>query len=142
MNEDTRLTVRMSVIIIVSILAALLLMTSCAGTKYVTVPEYHYRDSVRTVYQRDSIHQKDSIFMFSKGDTVFHEHYNTMYKEFYHRDTLCVQTKDSIKVPYPVQVTKTVNKLHWWQKVLAWLGAIFIGVIGFNIFMFIKKKSI
>src|SRR5574344_902601 len=74
--------------------ALISMFTGCTKTKYVPVPEYHYKDSVRVVNQRDSIYSRDSIFVYSKGDTIYHEHFNMKYKEFLHNDTIVVNRVD------------------------------------------------
>ena len=60
---------------IILLLVALALIASavcsCTTTKYVTVPEYHLRDTTKMVYQRDSIYSRDSIYMYTKDDTIF-----------------------------------------------------------------------
>ena len=123
-------------------LVALPLVCSCTTTKYVTVPEYHYRDTARIVYQRDSIYQRDSVYLYSKGDTVFREHFNVKYREFYHRDTLNIVRSDSVRVPYPVVKDKVVYSLHWWQKPFYYLGIIAAIIICIYIIRWLVKKGI
>jgi hypothetical protein len=94
------------------------LLASCTTTRYVSVPEYHYRDSVRVVNHRDSIYQRDSVYLYVKGDTIYHEHYNTQYREFLHNDTLVINKVDSINKPYPVE-----KKLSSTQKYYLWIGS-------------------
>jgi len=130
------------IIAVILLLIIAMAVCSCTTTKYVTVPEYHLRDSTKMVYQRDSIFQKDSIYMYFKGDTIFHEHYNIKYREFYHRDTLNIVRADSIKVPYPVVKDKIVYQLHWWQKGPYYLGWVAILIICIYIIMWCIKKGI
>ena len=125
-----------------AMLLALMAICSCTTTKYVTVPEYHYRDTARIVYQRDSIYSRDSIYMYAKGDTVFREHFNVKYREFYYRDTLNIVRADSIKVPYPVVKDKIVYQLHWWQKGPYYIGWIAILALLIYIIMWLVKKNI
>lgn len=104
--------------------------TSCKSVRYVTVPEYHYKDSVRVVNHRDSIYSRDSIFVYSKGDTIYHEHFNMKYKEFLHNDTIVVNRVDSVRVPYPVEKIVTKHKMYFFQKLFMWGGIIsLIGII-------------
>ena len=104
--------------------------TSCKSVRYVTVPEYHYKDSVRVVNHRDSIYSRDSIFVYSKGDTIYHEHFNVKYKEFLHNDTIVVNRVDSVRVPYPVEKIVTKHKMYFFQKLFMWGGIIsLIGII-------------
>lgn len=104
------------------------LLGSCK-TKYVNVPEYHevvvhHHDTLTT---RDSIYQKDSIYMWMQGDTVWKEKFSVLYKDRWrerivYRDS--VKT-DSVRVPYPV----VTNKMRWQDKV-AYIGTgIFISLV-------------
>lgn len=121
------------------VVCAIISLCSCTTTKYVTVPEYHFRDSVRVVHHRDSVFNRDSVFMYVRGDTVYHEHYNTIYKEHYYSDTINNVYRDSIFKPYKVVETKTVNKLHWWQKGFLWVGIAAIIALITGIFIRLKK---
>lgn len=94
-------------------------------TKYVTVPEYHnvYVEKHDTLTTRDSIYQRDSVYMYMRGDTVWKEKFSILYKDRWrerivYRDSIKV---DSISVPYPVYV----KKMRWQDK-LAYVG---IGII-------------
>ena len=110
------------------------MFTGCTTTKYVPVPEYHYKDSVRVVNHRDSIYSRDSIFVYSKGDTIYHEHFNMKYKEFLHNDTIVVNRVDSVRVPYPVEKTVVKHALFAYQRFFMWIGIIsLVGIIAFVI---------
>ena len=120
--------------------ALISMFTSCTTTKYVPVPEYHYKDSVRVVNRRDSIYSRDSIFVYSKGDTIYHEHFNMKYKEFLHNDTIVVNRVDSVRVPYPVEKTVVKHALFAYQRFFMWIGIIsLVGIISFVIWR-IKRK--
>ena len=114
--------------------ALISMFTGCTTTKYVPVPEYHYKDSVRVVNHRDSIYSRDSIFVYSKGDTIYHEHFNMKYKEFLHNDTIVVNRVDSVRVPYPVEKTVVKHALFAYQRFFMWIGIIsLVGIIAFVI---------
>jgi hypothetical protein len=116
-----------------------ILLGSCKTTKYITVPEYHYRDSVRVLIQRDSVYRRDSSYFFSKGDTVYHEHFNTVYHERFNSDTLSYLRRDSIPKPYPVIKKETVYRQRWWQKDFMWIGIVaIISLCGYGIFRYRK----
>ncbi len=73
--------------------------------------------------KRDSIYQRDSIYIIVKGDTVFKYQYKYSYRDKLVRDTVAVVRLDSI--PYPVEVPKYVErKLSWWQTTLLWSGSL------------------
>ena len=120
--------------------ALISMFTGCTTTKYVPVPEYHYKDSVRVVNHRDSIYSRDSIFVYSKGDTIYHEHFNMKYKEFLHNDTIVANRVDSIRVPYPVEKIVEKHVLFAYQRFFMWIGIIsLVGIISFVIWR-IKRK--
>ena len=120
--------------------ALISMFTGCTTTKYVPVPEYHYKDSVRVVNHRDSIYSRDSIFVYSKGDTIYHEHFNMKYKEFLHNDTIVANRVDSVRVPYPVEKTVVKHALFAYQRFFMWIGIIsLVGIISFVIWR-IKRK--
>ena len=126
------------------IIAALVcaLIGSCK-TKYVTVPEYHevivtHHDTLTT---RDSIFQKDSVFMWMQGDTVWKEKFSILYKDRWrerivYRDSVKV---DSVRVPYPV----ITNKVSFMDKVkYAIIGVTIIFVIYIVIRILLRARSI
>lgn len=126
---------------ITCVFAIILMITSCTTTRYVTVPEYHYKDSVRFVNHRDSIYSRDSIFIYSKGDTIYHEHFSVKYKEFIHNDTVLVIHRDSIYTPCPVVTEKVVHSMYWWQETLLWIGIIAIIIMAIQIVLKMRKSG-
>lgn len=134
MNKDKLIGLVWAIVV-----CAIISLCSCTTTRYVTVPEYHFRDSTKLVHVRDSIFHRDSIYMYTKGDTVYHEHYSTIYKEHYYSDTINNVYRDSIYKPYKVVEVKTVHKLHWWQRSLMWAGIAAIIALIIGIFIRLKK---
>lgn len=94
---------------------------SCSTTR---VGERIVRDSVYIDrLKRDSIYQRDSVYIIVKGDTVFKYQYKYSYRDKLVRDTVAVVRRDSI--PYPVEVPKYIErKLSWWQNTLLWSGVL------------------
>jgi len=88
------------------------------------VTEHHHTDIVR-----DTLLMRDSIYHYVMGDTVIIErwHHTHDINKVYVTDTI----RDTIpKVVTVTEVqTKEVNRLHWWQKVLMWIGGI-MGAVG------------
>ena len=89
---------------------------------YIPVPEYHnvYVEKHDTLVTRDSIYQKDSVYMWMQGDTIWKEKYSVLYKDRWrdkivYRDSIRV---DSIRVPMPVV---TERKMRWQDKA-AYIG--------------------
>lgn len=121
-------------------------MGSCK-TKYVSVPEYHevIVNKHDTLITRDSIFQKDSVYMWMQGDTVWKEKYSVLYKDRWrdkivYRDSIRV---DSVRVPMPVVIEK---KLNFFEKAEIYIGRvvlfILIIVAGFYLFKYIKRRGI
>lgn len=121
----------------------LALLAGCSTKRYVPVEVVNWRDSVRTIYQRDTIHQRDSVVVkcWQRGDTIYQDRYKTqiIYKERARLDTIIVYRRDS--VPYPVEVAKEVVKyqLRWWQKPLVWLGG--LSLLGLAVWWLVRARK-
>lgn len=88
---------------------------------YIPVPEYHnvYVEKHDTLVTRDSIYQKDSVYMWMQGDTIWKEKFSVLYKDRWrdkivYRDSIRV---DSVRVPLPV-VTNVIK----WRDKAAYIG--------------------
>ena len=109
------------------IVALLWLMLSCK-TRYITqevpVPIEHTIEHNNVQVQRDTLMMRDSVYHYVMGDTVRIERWHTLYNV--RVDTVRVTQVEVKEVPVEVKVTelKEVNKLHWWQSALMWLGII------------------
>lgn len=115
---------------------------SCRSIKYVPVEkvrtEYKSRDSIR----HDSVFQRDSIYKYVKGDSVFLYKDRYLYKYLYLNKTDTVIKRDS--VPYPVEVVKTVTvekELSWWQTLFIWSGAIAWAALIVVLFIRLNKHT-
>lgn len=92
----------------------MLTLVSCK-TKYVVVPEWHevIVNKHDTLMTRDSIYERDSIYIIKSGDTVTTYRTKYVYMDRWrdrvvYRDSLRV---DSVRVPYPVE-----KKLGLWDR--------------------------
>ena len=98
-------------------------------TKYVTVPEYHevIVNKHDTLITKDSIYEKDSIYIVRSGDTVTAYRDRIYYRDRW-RDKIVYRDSiktDSVRVPMPV----VTNKVRWQDKV-AYIGTgIFISLV-------------
>ena len=111
---------------------------------YIPVPEYHnvYVEKHDTLITRDSIFQKDSVYMWMQGDTVWKEKYSVLYKDRWrdkivYRDSIRV---DSVRVPMPV----VTNKMRWQDKA-AYIGlglvmSVFIIVVIFIVRWLLARR--
>ena len=104
--------------------------------KPVIVTQEHHTESVRVDIVRDTIHQRDSIYHYIKGDTTIIERWHHVQGQSIITRVDTLHVYDS--VPYPVtttqikEVTKVeeVNVLRWWQKLLMGIGGIALVVVG------------
>lgn len=125
---------RIQIVFIIVLLLLLWLLTSCK-TKMIPYPV----ESVKTEYKdkliKDSIHILDSVFLYSRNDTVFLNKYRYMYKDKLIKDT--VNVTDTIRVPYPVEIEKEVNRLNSFQSFQIWCGRILLLILlgWFGIFL-------
>ena len=110
--------------IILFFVLLMIVMSAVCSCSTPRVGERIVRDSVYIDrLKRDSIYQRDSIYIIVKGDTVFKYQYKYSYRDKLVRDTVAVVRRDSI--PYPVEVSKYVErKLSWWQTTLLWSGVL------------------
>ena len=113
--------------IILKTLFLLLFLTtiiSCTTTKIVEVPI----ETIKTEYieqiKYDSIYSKDSIYIMQKGDTIYNNKIEYLYKYKYLRDT--VNVTDTIPKIVTIKDVQYINQLYTWQKILIVIG---IGVI-------------
>ena len=97
---------------------------SCTTTKTVEVPI----ETIKTEYieqvKYDSIYSKDSIYIMQKGDTIYNNKIEYLYKYKYLRDTINIT--DTIPKIVTIKDVQYINQLYTWQKILIVIG---IGVI-------------
>ena len=126
-----------AVAVIIALVVLALVCCSCK-TKYITETEYkevpvvmhdtvQSHDTLKTIAWRiDTTIVKDSVYFAIKGDTIFKERYNTLWKIKVAHDTInkvvtipveVVRTRTKTKT-----VVKEVNRIYLWQKVLMLIG--------------------
>lgn len=106
------------------LLLFLVTIISCTTTKIVEVPV----ETIKTEYieqvKYDSIYSKDSIYIMQKGDTIYNNKVQYLYKYKYLRDTINIT--DTIPKIVTIKDVQYINQLYTWQKILIVIG---IGVI-------------
>ena len=128
--------------IILKILFLLLFSTiviSCkTTTKVVEIPV----ETIKTEYieqvKYDSIYSKDSIYIMQKGDTIYNNKVQYLYKYKYLRDTINIT--DTIPKIVTVKDTQYINQLYTWQKLLIVIGIGFILYWIIKLVIYIKSK--
>ena len=127
---------------ILKILFFLLFLTiviSCkTTTKVVEIPV----ETIKTEYieqiKYDSIYHKDSIYIMQKGDTIYNNKVQYLYKYKYLRDTINIT--DTIPTRVTVKDTQYINKLYTWQKLLMTVGIGFVLYWIVRLVIYIKTK--
>lgn len=114
-------------------------MISCkTTTKIVEVPV----ETIKTEYieqvKYDSIYSKDSIYIMQKGDTIYNNKVQYLYKYKYLRDTINIT--DTIPKIVTVKDTQYINQLYTWQKILIVIGIGFILYWTIKLVIYIKDK--
>lgn len=71
-------------------------VNACTTTKYVPVESVHVDSVYIARIERDSIFEKDSVFVTMKADTVFVSKVQCRYRDRIVRDTLSVLQRDTI----------------------------------------------
>ena len=97
---------------------------SCTTTKIVEVPV----ETIKTEYieqvKYDSIYSKDSIYIIQKGDTIYNNKVQYLYKYKYLKDTINIT--DTVPKIVTIKDVQYINQLYTWQKILIVIG---IGVV-------------
>lgn len=136
-----------AVAVIIALVVMAIVLCSCK-TKYITETEYKevpvvMHDTVaQNIWRIDTTIVKDSVYFAIKGDTIYKERYNTLWKIKVAHDTI------NKVVEKPVEVlrtsikteTKEVNRLYWWQKVLMIIGGASLMYLFIQIYKFGKRK--
>ena len=117
---------------------SILLLISCTTTKIVEVPI----ETIKTEYieqvKYDSIYSKDSIYIMQKGNTIYNNKVQYLYKYKYLRDTINIT--DTIPKIVTVKDTQYINQLYAWQKILIVIGIGFILYWIIKLVIYIKDK--
>ena len=120
------------------LLLFLITMISCTTTKIIEVPV----ETIKTEYieqvKYDSIYHKDSIYIMQKGDTIYNNKVQYLYKYKYLRDTINIT--DTIPTIVTVKDTQYINKLYTWQKLLMTVGIGFVLYWIVRLVIYIKTK--
>ena len=147
-KEYTRYEGCASAVAVIIALVVLALVCCSCKTKYITQTEYKevpvvlYDTIAKNIWRIDTTIVKDSVYFAIKGDTIFKERYNTLWKIKVAHDTI------NKVVEKPVEVlrtsikteTKEVNRLYWWQKVLILIGGASLVYLIVQIYKFWKRK--
>ena len=87
-----------------------MLAVGCTTTKYVPVESVRVDSVYIARIERDSIFERDSVFVLAKADTVFVSRVQYRYRDRIVRDTLCVVQRDTITRVVEVEKKLTRNE--------------------------------
>lgn len=93
------------------LLWALLWLVGCKQVQYVPVHSVHTDSIYLTNTVRDSIYKYDSIYIHDRGDTVEVVKYRYLFVDKLRHDTLYMERKDTVRLPYPVE-----KQLTRWEQ--------------------------
>ena len=124
----------------------LLAFNGCKAKEYIKVPSVitEYVCRTDTFAKLDSIYMKDSVYVFKKGDTVFHNKmvYRDRYHNIYNVKTDTIIKTDSVTVPYPIERQLTKNEQRLISLGRCYIACLFIlaaCAIGFTLWYRNKK---
>ena len=110
----------------------LTLLFGCTTTRYVPVPSVSVDSVYIDRFQRDSIYQRDSVYVnrWTAGDTVYQDKvvWKYLYRDKVKYDTVSVLRSDTVRVPYPVE-----RRLTKWEQVRLNVGGWAIALVVINI---------
>ena len=111
---------------------------SCTTTKIVEVPIETIKTEYMEQVKYDSIYSKDSIYIMQKGDTIYNNKVQYLYKYKYLRDTINIT--DTIPKIITIKDTQYINQLYTWQKLLIVIGIGFILYWIIKLVIYVKSK--
>lgn len=104
------------------------LLAGCKSVQYVPVETVRSDSIYVDRYKRDSIYQRDSVFVnrWIAGDTIYQDKvvWKYVYRDKVKYDTVAALRSDTINVPYPVEC-----KLSKWEQLKLNVGGWAISII-------------
>ena len=104
------------------------LLSGCKSVQYVPVETVKTDSVYIDRFQRDSIYQRDSVFVnrWTAGDTVYQDKvvWKYVYRDKVKYDTMSILRSDTVRVPYPVE-----RRLTKWEQVRLNVGGWAIALV-------------
>ena len=104
------------------------IMFGCKSVKYIPVETVRTDSVYVDRYLRDSIYQRDSVFInrWTAGDTVYQDKvvWKYVYRDKVKYDTVAILRSDTVRVPFPVD-----RELSKWEQIRLDVGGWAIGVV-------------
>lgn len=104
------------------------ILTGCKSVQFVPVETVKTDSVYIDRFQRDSIYQRDSVFVnrWTAGDTVYQDKvvWKYVYRDKVVYDTVAILRSDTVRVPYPVE-----RRLTKWEQVRLNVGGWVIALV-------------
>lgn len=104
------------------------LLAGCKSVQYVPVETVRTDSVYVDHYLRDSIYQRDSVFInrWTAGDTVYQDKvvWKYVYRDKVKYDTVAILRSDTVRVPFSVD-----RELSKWEQIRLDVGGWAIGVV-------------
>ena len=147
-KEYTRYEGCASAVAVIIALVVLALVCFSCKTRYITNTEYKevpvvMHDTIaKNIWRIDTTIVKDSVYFAIKGDTIYKERYNTLWKIKVAHDTIHKVVEKPVEVLRTSIKTETkeVNRIYWWQNVLMIIGGASLMYLFIQICKFGKRK--
>ena len=113
-----------------------LLVGGCTSTRYVPVETVRVDSVFIAKVVRDSIYERDSVFVETKADTVFKQCLKYVYRDRIVRDTVSVVRCDTV-----AKIVEVEKPLTFWQQKKLELGGASLWIVPLlaGIIIFIKR---
>lgn len=109
------------------------LLAGCKSVQYVPVETVRSDSIYVDRYKRDSIYQRDSVFVnrWTVGDTIYQDKvvWKYVYRDKVKYDTVAILRSDTINVPYPVECKLSKWELSKWEQLKLNVGGWAISII-------------
>lgn len=115
-----------------------LLFLSCNTTRTIEVPVETIKKEYIHDIKIDSVIIKDSIDRWYRNDTIYIYKERVSFKYKTRLDTV-IKTDTIPKILYVEKEVK-VNSIHWYQKLLMWVGSLSLILLIFYIYRKFKLK--
>lgn len=117
------------------LLLSAVILAACTTTKYVPVESVKVDSVYVAKAQRDSIFERDSVYVAVKADTVFFSRVQYRYRDRILRDTVCVLSIDTIS-----KIVEVEKRLTFWQQKKMQFGTVAMWLLPLLVAVFLFRK--
>ena len=113
----------------------MLVVGGCTSTCYVPVETVRVDSVFIAKVERDSVYERDSVFVAVKADTVFKTSLKYVYRDRIVRDTVNVLRRDTV-----AQVVEVEKRLSFWQQRKLEFGGVAMFLLPLIILVIVLKR--